>query len=317
MSSPKRFIGKVFISHSSLDKPVVRKLSDAIKKAGFEVWLDEHELVVGDALSQRIADALQRARVVIVVVSPNSIRSQWLKYELNLATQRMVKGKCRVIPAVIGGGDNMPPEVLGLLYADFRVSFASGLKAIKTALAYEAKKVVEDERFGVRLEFLVEEVFQGRGSVALMGDYEHKTYNVVHVPVPNYEADHTSVAYEIVSASERTKALTDVWWREYKSAAEQFDEDMFLVISERPLEFKTRRCSGSSRRVTYRALSTKYSALDAPQVVIADLSKKNPEAQRLVLEEAKELLIDLAHRLHKRGKKRWSQDALIFYRDLP
>ena len=83
MPSSKCFIGKSFISHYSLDKPIVRKLSQAIKKAGFEVWLDEHELILGDPLRKRIADALQVAKIVIVVVSPNSIKSQWLKYELN------------------------------------------------------------------------------------------------------------------------------------------------------------------------------------------------------------------------------------------
>lgn len=316
MSTSKTFIGKVFISHSAIDKPLVRKLSRAIKSGGFEVWLDEHELVVGDPLGKRIAEALQVAKVVIVVVSPDSMKSHWLKYELNLATERMVKGECRVIPVVIGG-DDIPPEVMGLLYADFRVSFASGLKAIKTALAYEAEKAAQDERFGVRLESLMEEVFGGKGSVSLMGDYEDTTYDVVHLPVPNYNDEHTSVVYEIVSATKPEKPLTDVWWNEYKGAAEQLKEDLFLVVTQRPLEFKARRTRGPSKRVAYRALSTKYSTPNGPQVVIADLSSMDLELQRLVLEEAKDLLLDLAQRLKARGKKRFDKDALIIYHNYP
>jgi hypothetical protein len=278
MSNSKFLIGKVFISHSSLDKRFVRKLSRAIMKAGFEIWLDEHELVAGDPLGRRIADALRLAKVVVVVVSTNSIKSRWLKYELNLATERLVKGECRVIPAVIGG-ENIPPEVLGLLYADFRTSFASGLKAILTALSYEAKKAAQDERFGVRLEHLVEHVFAGKGSVSLTGDFEHNTYDVIHLPVPNYEDDYTSVAYDIVSARTPAKPLTELWWDDYKSAAERRNEDLFLVITERPLNFKARRHAGPTGRVTYRALSTNYSRRNAPQVVIADLSKRDPTDQ--------------------------------------
>jgi hypothetical protein len=130
-----------------------------------------------------------------------------------------------------------------------------------------------------------------------MGDYEHKTYEVIHLPVPNYEDDYTSVAYDIVSARPPTKPLTELWWTDYKAATEQLDEDLLLVITERPLQFKARRHASPTRRVTYRALSTKYSCLNAPQVVIADLSKCDPKGQRLILEEAKEMLIDLAGRL--------------------
>lgn len=59
-------LGKVFISHSSLDKPTVRRLARRLNDAGFETWLDEHELIVGDPLAARIADALQIARAALV-----------------------------------------------------------------------------------------------------------------------------------------------------------------------------------------------------------------------------------------------------------
>jgi hypothetical protein len=105
-------LGKIFISHSSTDKPFVRRLIKRLEEEGFHAWLDEKELLVGDPLSEQIAEALRRARVVIVVVSPTSIRSRWLRYELNLATERMVKGMCRVIPVVVSESD-LPPEVAG------------------------------------------------------------------------------------------------------------------------------------------------------------------------------------------------------------
>jgi hypothetical protein len=40
-------------------------------------------------------------RVILVVVSKASVASKWLRYELNVATDRMIKGECRVIPVVI------------------------------------------------------------------------------------------------------------------------------------------------------------------------------------------------------------------------
>ncbi|HSS48239.1 MAG TPA: toll/interleukin-1 receptor domain-containing protein [Thermoanaerobaculia bacterium] len=35
----------VFLSHSSKDKPAVRKLAETLRARGLKVWLDEWELV--------------------------------------------------------------------------------------------------------------------------------------------------------------------------------------------------------------------------------------------------------------------------------
>lgn len=112
-------LGKVFISHTAADKPFVRRLAARLEKSHFPVWLDEHDLIAGDPLPESIGKALQAAKVVLVVVSKASVASKWLRYELNVATERMIKGECRVIPIVIDETP-LPAEVRGLLYADCR-----------------------------------------------------------------------------------------------------------------------------------------------------------------------------------------------------
>jgi hypothetical protein len=111
-------IGKVFLSHSSIDKPFVRRLAGRIRKAGFDVWLDELEVLPGDSIPARLAGALEGCRVVIVVISEESLKSKWLSYELNIAIERMVKGLCRVIP-VLKDNVEPPPEIKGIAWADF------------------------------------------------------------------------------------------------------------------------------------------------------------------------------------------------------
>ena len=73
-----RFPGKVFLSHSSADKAFVRRLDQAIRGAGFETWLDEHELVPGDALPKKIRTGIAQASVIVVVLSTSSAGSRWL-----------------------------------------------------------------------------------------------------------------------------------------------------------------------------------------------------------------------------------------------
>ena len=149
-------LGKVFISHTAADKPFVRRLAARLEKSQFHVWLDEHDLIAGDPLPETIGKALQAAKVILVVVSEASVASKWLRYELNVATERMIKGECRVIPIVIDQ-TSLPAEVRGLLYADCRKGLASGIPAILTALKHEARRAEMEYSFSSRVGKLVDE----------------------------------------------------------------------------------------------------------------------------------------------------------------
>src|SRR5207248_7236595 len=125
--------GRVFISHSSLDKEFVRRLNSSLEEAGFKTWLDEKRLRVGDQIAKEISVAIAEAGALIVVVSRNSTKSDWLIYEINLATERAIKGELRILPALVDT-DDLPPELKGRLYADFRSSFDEGLKSVVASL---------------------------------------------------------------------------------------------------------------------------------------------------------------------------------------
>jgi len=129
----RTLLGKVFLSHSWKDKPFVRQLARRLWREGYGVWLDEKELVPGDQLAARLSEAIDLCRVVIIVVTPTSVDSNWLKFELNKATERMVHGYCRLIP-VLRGKVEVPQQLKGLIYADFRKSFARGFDAVAAAL---------------------------------------------------------------------------------------------------------------------------------------------------------------------------------------
>src|SRR5207249_12034978 len=134
------------------------RLAARVKKSHFHAWLDEHDLIAGDPLPESIGKPLQAAKVILVVVSKASVASTWLRYELNLATARMIKGECRVIPIVIDETP-LPAEVRGLLYADCRKGLAAGVASIVTALEHEARRAEMEHSFWSRINNLVDEVF--------------------------------------------------------------------------------------------------------------------------------------------------------------
>ncbi|MEU1594521.1 TIR domain-containing protein [Streptomyces sp. NPDC005708] len=133
-------LGKIFISHSSVDKPFIRRRIDApLRAAGYDTWLDEKELLLGDPLPRKVSQGIRAAKVVIVVVSTASIDSNWLKYELNLVTDLVIKGSLRVIPVLIDDVQ-MPAELEGLLYADMRKGERGGLRRLIATLEAEVSR---------------------------------------------------------------------------------------------------------------------------------------------------------------------------------
>ena len=99
--NPKEVLGKIFISYSSKDKKFVRRLANTIEKEGYKVWLDEKEIITGDYLPKKIGEAIKLSKVIIVVLSKNSIFSKWVQYEINQSLEHMIKGKTRLIPILI------------------------------------------------------------------------------------------------------------------------------------------------------------------------------------------------------------------------
>lgn len=79
---------KVFFSHSSRDKALVsaikRNLPDHLA-----AWLDEHELLIGTEISESIDRAIRSdVDFVVIFLSADAIRSEWVKRELAWALNR-------------------------------------------------------------------------------------------------------------------------------------------------------------------------------------------------------------------------------------
>lgn len=74
---------RVFISHSSADKPQVTPLAEALRARGIDVWLDQWQINPGDDIVVAINDGLQRCDAGIVVFSANSLASRWVDAEVS------------------------------------------------------------------------------------------------------------------------------------------------------------------------------------------------------------------------------------------
>lgn len=109
----------LFLSHSSRDKFFVRELAVRLQQAGVKVWLDEAEMNIGDSLTQKIGEAIERTDFVGAVLSHNSIGSEWVQRELQVALQKEFSGRHVVVLPILLESVAIPPFLKDKLYADF------------------------------------------------------------------------------------------------------------------------------------------------------------------------------------------------------
>lgn len=77
---------RVFLSYASNDKPTVRQLYQRLQAEGFDVWLDEQNLLPGQNWEREISEALRSSDVVIVCLSRSSVSKRgYVQKEIQLA----------------------------------------------------------------------------------------------------------------------------------------------------------------------------------------------------------------------------------------
>ncbi|WP_370884514.1 toll/interleukin-1 receptor domain-containing protein [Enterobacter cloacae complex sp. 2015409] len=131
---------KIFISHSSLDKPFAKMLCMDLEANGYAPWLDEWDIKVGGIIPERISDGLEEADFVIVILSENTVSSKWVEREWQTKYWNEIQHNCiHVLPLLLK--DCKIPELLKTKkYADFRNDFNSGLRDLLAVLESLYKK---------------------------------------------------------------------------------------------------------------------------------------------------------------------------------
>ncbi len=77
----------IFISYSSTDKTIVKRLAQLLEENGWSVWWDR-QIPIGQQYDTVIETELQKAACVLVVWTQRSIASEWVKNEASEAAAK-------------------------------------------------------------------------------------------------------------------------------------------------------------------------------------------------------------------------------------
>lgn len=96
---------KVFISHSSRDKWIARRISQDLNSFGVETFLDEKDIESGTPIDDTIGEHLKDCDECILLLSPSALTSHWVLIEIGGAK---ALGK-RLVPILLHVGANEIP----------------------------------------------------------------------------------------------------------------------------------------------------------------------------------------------------------------
>lgn len=138
-----KFEYDLFLSHSSLDKKMVRELCQQLDKQGYKVWLDEWNIDVGDRISKEINSGLELSQFVGVWLSKNAVRSNWVEDEWRTAYERQVSRGTKIVLPFLGEMCTVPSQLEGRKYIKFYTSFEEGMSELLLFLNKESLKTID------------------------------------------------------------------------------------------------------------------------------------------------------------------------------
>jgi 5'-deoxynucleotidase YfbR-like HD superfamily hydrolase len=124
----------VFISHSSEDKPAVRRLADALAAKGVEVWLDENQIKIGEEIDRAVMSGLDRSTYVCVWLTQKALTSDWVREEINFALAKENETRKVVVFPLLGEHLEIPALLKGRKYANFTKDWSFGFNDLLASL---------------------------------------------------------------------------------------------------------------------------------------------------------------------------------------
>ncbi len=92
---------KIFLSHSSSDKPLMREI-ERYMEPGLKAWLDEKEIAWGQNLAGSIRDAIISSDFFIIFLDDEALESKWVMDELTWAQEKESRdGSTFVLPVLL------------------------------------------------------------------------------------------------------------------------------------------------------------------------------------------------------------------------
>lgn len=123
---------QIFLSYAGSEEAYAKSLATQLEKRGFSVWTDA-ELLPGDNPWLQTGKALEKSRAMVVLLSPDSVRSENVRRETEYALGNL-NYEGRLFPVVVRPTRDIPWILRRYLKSDSRQDAAKVSESIANAL---------------------------------------------------------------------------------------------------------------------------------------------------------------------------------------
>src|SRR5271166_1441259 len=140
---------RIFISYARTDSSALaEELAAGLEVAGFEPYLDRHDIAAAEDWEARLGGLIQSADTVVFILSPAAVKSERCAWEAERAAElskRLIPIEGKPVPEA-----EVPERLRRLNYIFFREgqSFAKPLAELATALRQDVQWIREHTRLG-------------------------------------------------------------------------------------------------------------------------------------------------------------------------
>jgi hypothetical protein len=128
---------QVFLSYAPSDEAFAKALSSQLSRRGLSVWSPGEEVLPGDNVWLRVGEALKNSKAMIVLLSPDSMRSESVRREIEYALgQPNYEG--RLFPVQVRATNDIPWVLRRFKTFDAKQSAAKISESIVNALSQVA-----------------------------------------------------------------------------------------------------------------------------------------------------------------------------------
>ncbi|MCX7424443.1 MAG: toll/interleukin-1 receptor domain-containing protein [Planctomycetia bacterium] len=203
----------VFISYSHIDASTADELASVLADLGISHFRDVKDINWGNSISSKVRSALDDCAAVLVIVSPGSLKSHWVPYEIGYASAlRKI-----ILPFLTHPSLDVPHYISDLNYTlgiekvrdYFANSFTDDVKSVPKPPGRQMTEPLQLTLNDFQMDYLMQ-ISKPRNEGAIYGDIHEQTGRDV---APYQEAIDLFQQYGLMRYSGGNYQLTSKGWR--------------------------------------------------------------------------------------------------------
>ncbi len=153
---------QVFLTFASADKEIAQKIVDELRERNIHVWFDAYELQPGDSIAQALEKTISASDYLVVLLSPNSVNSEWMQKELgNTLFRDLIIRDITLLPVIIADCE-IPKFLASYQYLDLRPDIEHNVKHLVEQISI-VPEIDFSELVGISFEALIEDLLNKLG----------------------------------------------------------------------------------------------------------------------------------------------------------